>query len=107
MHILVGRALEELRRAGVLAKLVEGRDQLFTLRGGQDSDTLQRVRVGLRSADIDVHQPLVEVQRFGKALEGLGRACFESAAPEFHCLAASALTFIGRPMRLMKPWASF
>ena len=48
-------------------------------------------------------------ERAGEALEDLRRPAFRTVRPRasFTCAAASARTFIGSPIRLMKPSASF
>ena len=109
VNVLVRGAFVEPRRGGFFAYLVERGNDGLALRGGQDAHPLQRPREGLRTPYIGVDQAPVEVQRSRKAFEDLGRPGFKSAAPELHldCAALAARTLIGRPIRLMKPSASF
>src|ERR1035437_3187941 len=92
-----------------LADLVEGGCYPRALFGGQNADALQRARERLRATDIGVHEPPVEIERPRETLEDLGRSRFKTPAPQFHLSlpARAARTLMGRPIRLMKPRASF
>jgi hypothetical protein len=106
VHVLVAGPFEVRLRADLL----EGCDDARAFLGAEDPDPLQRPREGLRAANIRVEQAAVEMERTREALEHFRGPRFEPAAPELHadCLAASAArTLMGRPMRLMKPSASF
>ena len=87
-------------------------------------DALESARERLRAADIGVDQAPVEMERAGEALENLRGPALEAPAPELHACAAGLPRcqrscsdppsrferrphLIGRPIRLMKPSASF
>ena len=110
MDVLVGSALVKRRLRCLRADGIEGGDDPRALVGGEDADPLQRPREGLRAANIGIDQPPVEIERTGKTLEDFRRPGLKPPAPELHAhfaFLASARTFIGRPVRLMKPSASF
>ena len=111
MNVLIRRACVERRIGGIAADSIERVDDPPALLGAEDADPFQRAREGLRAPDVRVDQTPVEIERAGEALEDFGRAGFEAAASEFHfdsrAPAASARTFMGRPIRLIKPSASF
>ena len=75
--------------------------------GVSDDAAFQSARECLGAANVGVDQPPVEVQRAGKSLEHFRRTGLESATPQFHRFFNPALTFIGSPIRLIKPSASF
>ena len=79
------------------------------LGGGQDAHALQRARKRLRALDIGVDQSPVEMQRPGEALEDFRRpssnARPRASSPLF--LQRRRATWIGSPIRLMNPSASF
>src|SRR5436305_1095887 len=118
MNVLIGSALKEGGTGRLASNRVERVHDLRPLLRAQNAHPFQRPCERLRSPNIRIDQPPVEVQRSGEALEDLGRPRLEAPAPEFHfrspapgpwppAPAASARTFIGSPIRLMKPSASF
>ena len=71
----------------------------------------QRARESLRAANIGIQQPAIEMQRSGersKTSEGPSRSGRPRASfgLRFAAFSSSARTWIGRPIRLMKPRAS-
>ncbi len=110
MDVFIGGAIEE-RGAGraLSADFVERRHDGRALLRREDADAFQRPREGLRAANIGVEQAPVEMERPGESLEDVRRAVREASAPQLHLAfpARAARTLIGRPMRLMKPSASF
>src|ERR1035438_6743157 len=118
MHILVAfRALIKRRRLRFRIEFIESRHQRRPLRRSQDPHAFERPRKRLRTSNVHMHQPPIEVKRSGKALEYFRRPFFESPSPELHFFLAflpfftwvflsEARTCIGSPIRLMKPLAS-
>src|ERR1700722_7416850 len=111
MDVFIAGAIEERRSgrcrfsADFVERLYDGR--AFLRR--QDADLFQRPCKGLRAAQIGVEQAPVEVERSGESLEDVRRPIGEAPAPQLHLdfPASAARTLIGRPIRLMKPSASF
>src|SRR5437764_1252668 len=103
-------------RSGFGANRVECVDDLRALVRGQNPDPFERARERLRSADIALDQPAVEVQRVTESLEDFAGPGLEPSAPELHMVLAgleacvtfsAARTLIGRPIKLINPNASF
>ena len=116
VDIFVGCPGEELRLASLVADRVESGYELRPFRRRQDADAFERPRERLRAADVRVDQPPVEVERTGKPLEDFRGTFLEPAAPELHtdffldfllAFITAARTWIGSPIRLMNPRASF
>ena len=97
------------------ADRVERVDDLRALGSGQNADAFERAREGLRAANVGIGQAgdrsAAMPEKRSKTSEGLRS---KRAAPELHTrllarlsLRVEARTWIGRPIRLMKPRASF
>ena len=63
VNILIGGAVEELRRACLFPDLLERRKHTIAFVRGEDADPLQRPRLCERAANVGIQQPLIEVQR--------------------------------------------
>src|ERR1700728_1779124 len=109
MDIFIHCGLEIIGVVRFPRDLIEGRQQLPAFHAGHNSGSRQSPRKRLRSFYINEHELAVEMERTGELLEDLRGPALESAAPKLHeedCR-SEARTLIGRPIKLMKPNASF
>ncbi len=111
VNVFVGSFFVERWVLRIFRDCVECGDQLVPFFSRQDADAFERSRERLRAADVGSEQPAIEMERSGEALEDLRGTLSKAASPELHTdffadFLSDARTWIGRPIRLMKPRAS-
>ena len=109
VDVFIGGAIEKRGAGRVVTDFVERCNDGCALVSRKDTNALQRPRESLRAANIGVEQAPVEMERSRESLEDVRRPVGEASAPQLHLDFPwrAARTLIGRPIRLMKPRASF
>ena len=86
MDVLIACAFEIGRVFRFLAHFIKSGDDALALSGAEDFNALQRPGKRLRTADVDVQQPGIEVQGTGETFECRRRSGSKAATPKFHKL---------------------